>query len=195
MELFRNNFHNVIFYFLLHIWFSKKDKKINQMSQLFWCLLNKLQVTWEIFANLCGLLKNLNFTKFALHNSVTVHYLSNLIYSFINQAKIWQQDIFSWDSHEFYMFSMQIVLQWLDKSFRRPCVCNSIAMTTMGQFNEWHFPLLLCMLHTCQNICGKSRELKHWRKKNYSECAEPAKDLKIWGISFLVGKIYPSWLK
>ena len=50
---------------------------------------------------------------------------------FIPSIKPKYDDIFSWDLHELYMFSMQIVLQWLHKSFRRPCVCN------MQQWQQW----------------------------------------------------------
>ena len=165
-QLFRNNFKIYILLYLLHFRFSKKDKKIGKISQLFWRVLNKLQVTWEFSSNVCGLLKKSELYKadFFLH------------YIIVLQDILCQIDLFFYKLNQnmttyfpgIYMncTCFQCKLSYNDYINHSDAPVYATAMTTMGQFNEWHFPLLLCMLHTCQNICGKSRELKHWRKKD-----------------------------
>ena len=141
MELFRNNFKN-IFYFYYISGFLRTKKLTKSPSCFDVCLINcKSAVRFhQIFVA--------SWKTWTLHNSVTGHSLGPSINDIGNYSELlttcfWYphppipsikpkyDDIFSWDLHELYMFSMQIVLQWLHKSFRRPCVCN------MQQWQQW----------------------------------------------------------
>ena len=152
-----------IFYYISG--FLRKTKRLTKCPSCFGVYLINCKSPGRFLQIYVAFLKT--WTLQSLHYIIVLQYIICQIWFILSSIKLKYDNKIYFPEIHMNFTCFQCKLSYNDYINHSDAPVYATAMTTMGQFNEWHFPLLLCMLHTCQNICGKSRELKHWRKKNY----------------------------